>query len=105
MAEVCRRRTRRRARRLRRPISDVVTAVGHRHDAVGDLPTVRTLEVNGVGRSAWIVGGAVVVTAAVGLVFSGLVAATGSLLAPAMVHVAANSGATVTAYWVLRKVV
>jgi len=66
------------------------------------LPTLRTLDVNGLRRPAWVVGGAVVGTAAVGLVFSGLVAATGSLLAPAMVHVAANSGATVAAYVVLR---
>ena len=70
------------------------------------LPTVRTLDINGLRRSPWVVGGAVwgavVLTAAVGLVFSGLVAATGSLLAPAMVHVAANSGATVAAYRVLR---
>ena len=66
------------------------------------VPTVRTLEVNGLGRPAWVVAAAVAGTAAVGLVFSGLVATTGSLLAPAMVHAAANGGATVAAYRVLR---
>ena len=69
------------------------------------VPTWRTLQVNGVS-SGWArvmaVGGAVVVTAAVGLVLWSLRVVTGSLLAPAMVHAAANSGATVAAYAVLR---
>ena len=70
------------------------------------VPTWRTLDMNGVAGSATTrvaaVSGAVVVTAAVGLVLWGLRVATGSLLAPAMVHAAANSAATVAAYVVLR---
>ncbi len=66
------------------------------------VPTLRTLDANGVARSWWVVGGAVIVTTLVGLVLWALRVATGSLLAPALVHVAANSGATVTAFLVLR---
>lgn len=70
------------------------------------LPTWRALDVNGLAGSGRAqvaaVSGAVVVTATVGLGLWGLRAATGSLLAPAMVHAAANSGATVAAYAVLR---
>ncbi|CAA9276663.1 MAG: hypothetical protein AVDCRST_MAG10-3628 [uncultured Acidimicrobiales bacterium] len=70
------------------------------------VPTWRTLDVNrvaGSGRArAAAVSGAVVVTAAVGLVLWRLRVATGSLLAPALVHIAANSAATVAAYGVLR---
>lgn len=70
------------------------------------VPTARTLDVNGMARS-WrarvvAVGGAVVVTTVVGLVLWALRVATGSLLAPALVHAAANSGATVAAFLVLR---
>lgn len=70
------------------------------------VPTARTLDVNGMARS-WrarvvAVGGAVVVTTVVGLVLWALRLATGSLLAPALVHAAANSGATVAAFLVLR---
>lgn len=70
------------------------------------VPTARTLDVNRVARSGrarlGAVGGAVAVTTVVGLVFWQLRVATGSLLAPALVHVAANSGATVAAFVVLR---
>ena len=70
------------------------------------VPTWRTLDVNrvaGSGRArAAAVSGAVVVTAAVGLVLWRLRVATGSLLTPALVHIAANSAATVAAYGVLR---
>ena len=69
------------------------------------VPTWRTLDVNGVAGSGRArvaaVSGAVVVTAAVGLVLWSLRAATGSLLAPAIVHATANSAATVAAYLVL----
>ena len=69
------------------------------------VPTWLTLDVNGVARSGRArvaaVSGAVVVTAAIGLVFWGLREATGSLLAPAIVHAAANSAATVAAYLVV----
>ena len=70
------------------------------------VPTARTLDVNGVARS-WsarvaVLGGAVVVTTVVGLVFWELREATGSLVAPALVHGAANSGATIAAFVVLR---
>ncbi|MDQ4070666.1 MAG: CPBP family intramembrane metalloprotease [Actinomycetota bacterium] len=70
------------------------------------LPTVRTLDVNGVAPSpparALAVGAAVAATAGVGLVLCWLRWATGSLLAPALVHTAANSGAVVAGYRVLR---
>jgi membrane protease YdiL (CAAX protease family) len=48
------------------------------------------------------VAGAVGVTALVGLVLWQLRVASGGLLAPALVHAAANGGATVAAYAVLR---
>ena len=66
------------------------------------LPAARTLEINGVRRPG-LVTGAVVATAVVGLVLWELRVATGGLAAPALVHVAANSGATVAAYVVLRR--
>ena len=67
------------------------------------VPTVKTLETNGVGRGrAFLVAGAVAVTAVVGLFLWELRLASGGLLAPALVHAAANSGATVAAYAVLR---
>ena len=67
-------------------------------------PTAKTLDVNGVRRHrAAAVAGAVAVTAVVGLVLWELRAATGGLAAPALVHMAANSGATVAAYFVLRR--
>lgn len=66
-------------------------------------PTWRTLAVNGVGRHrAVAVAGAVAVTAVVGLVLWELRLAAGGLAAPALVHGAANSGATVAAYRVGR---
>jgi membrane protease YdiL (CAAX protease family) len=67
-------------------------------------PTAKALEVNGVRRGRVIaVAGAVVVTAVVGIVLWELRVATGGLAAPALVHVAANSGATVAAFVVLRR--
>jgi len=65
------------------------------------LPTARALEVNGV-RARWPVGVAVLATAAAGMVLWELRVATGGLVAPALVHVAVNSGATVAAYLVMR---
>lgn len=63
------------------------------------LPTANALAINRVTRGrARVVAGAVVVTAAVGLGFSWFAGATGGVLAPALVHGAANSGATVAAY-------
>jgi len=67
------------------------------------VPTVAALDANGMARSSLLVAGAVLFTAAAGGVLYGLAAATGSLLAPALVHLAANSGATVAAYRVLRR--
>jgi membrane protease YdiL (CAAX protease family) len=67
------------------------------------VPTVRTLDANGVVRGRAVgVAGAVAVTAVVGLFLWEVRVATGGLLAPALVHAAANSGATVAAYRVLR---
>ena len=66
------------------------------------VPTVAALDANGMARSPLPVGGAVLFTAAAGGVLYGLAAATGSLVAPALVHMAANSGATLAAYRVLR---
>ena len=67
-------------------------------------PTTRTLDVNGVRRHrALAVAGAVAATVVVGLVLWELRVATGGLAAPALVHVAANSGATVAASVVLRR--
>ncbi|MCA1683601.1 MAG: CPBP family intramembrane metalloprotease [Actinobacteria bacterium] len=66
------------------------------------VPTMAALDANGMARSPLAVGGAVLFTAAAGWVLYGLAAATGSLVAPALVHLAANSGATVAAYRVLR---
>ena len=53
-------------------------------------------------QSPALIGGAVVVTAAAGQALWQLRVATGGLLAPALVHAAANSGAVVAAYLVLR---
>ena len=67
-------------------------------------PTAKALDVNGVRRhQAVAVAGAVAVTAVVGLVLWQLRVATGGVAAPALVHVAANSGATVAASLVLRR--
>lgn len=65
------------------------------------LPASRTLEVNGVRRRA-AVAVAVVLSAGAGVVLWELRVATGGLAAPALVHLAVNSGATVAAYVVLR---
>ena len=70
------------------------------------VPTVKTLDVNGMATSprsrALAVAGAVGVTTVVGLVLCWLRSATGGLLAPAAVHAAANGGAVVASYVVLR---
>ncbi len=70
------------------------------------VPTARMLDLNAVALSgrarAVAVGGAVLFTTLVGLVFWQLRLATGSVLAPALVHLAANSGATVAAFVVLQ---
>jgi uncharacterized protein len=67
------------------------------------LPTARTLDVNGVVRARRAaIAGAVGVTTVVGLVLCELRGATGGLLAPALAHAAANSGATMASYVVLR---
>jgi membrane protease YdiL (CAAX protease family) len=66
-------------------------------------PTARTLDVNGICRHRGVaVAGAVAVTSVVGLVLWELRVVAGGLAAPALAHVAANSGASVAAYWVLR---
>jgi membrane protease YdiL (CAAX protease family) len=67
------------------------------------LPTARALRVNGVARSPWIIAAAVSVTAVAGHVLWGLRVATGSLLAPALVHAAANGGAVVATYLEMRR--
>ncbi len=67
-------------------------------------PTTKMLDINGVRRHrAAAVAGAVALTTVVGLVLWELRVATGGLAAPALVHMAANSGATVAAYLVLRR--
>ena len=67
-------------------------------------PTARTLEINGVRRHRGVaVAGAVAATAVVGLVLWALRAAAGGVAAPALAHGAANSGAVVAAYVVLRR--
>ena len=68
------------------------------------VPTAKTLEVNGLQRHRTVgVIGAVVLTALVGVVLWELRVATGGLAAPALAHTAANSGATVAAFVVLRR--
>jgi membrane protease YdiL (CAAX protease family) len=70
------------------------------------VPAAKTFDVNGFALSprsrAWVLAGAVAGTAAAGLALWALRVAGGGLLAPALVHAAANSGATVAAYAVLR---
>jgi membrane protease YdiL (CAAX protease family) len=70
------------------------------------LPSIKALDINGVATSAaarvLAVAGAVASTTVVGVVLWEIKVATGGLLAPALVHAAANSGATVAAYLVLR---
>lgn len=67
-------------------------------------PTTKTLDINGVRRHrVAAVAGAVAFTTVVGLVLWELRVATGGLAAPMLVHTAANSGATVAAYLVLRR--
>jgi membrane protease YdiL (CAAX protease family) len=66
------------------------------------LPAARTLETNGLPRSAATIVGAVAATTMVGAGLWWLRQASGGIAAPALVHVASNSGATVAAYAVLR---
>ena len=67
-------------------------------------PAAKALEVNGVRRRrVAAVAGAVAVTTVVGLLLWELRVATGGLAAPALVHVAANSGATVAAFVVFSR--
>jgi membrane protease YdiL (CAAX protease family) len=66
------------------------------------VPTMKTLDTNRLPRSPALVGGAVAATTVVGLVLCWLRAVTGGLLAPALVHAAANGGAVVAGYVVLR---
>ena len=66
-------------------------------------PTAKALDVNGVRRRVAAVAGAVAATAVVGLVLWELRVATGGVAAPALVHMAANSGATVAASLALRR--
>jgi membrane protease YdiL (CAAX protease family) len=64
------------------------------------LPTLTTLDINSVERPALRVGSvavAVTTTTAVGLGFGWLRRRTGSLLAPALIHWAANAGGYVAA--------
>ena len=67
------------------------------------VPTIKTLDINGVTTSrAAAVAGAVGVTTIVGLALCWLRSETGGLLAPALAHAAANGGAVVASYMVLR---
>lgn len=70
------------------------------------LPTLPTLDANGLARSAGArvaaVSGAVLFTAVVGVAFCWLRYRTGSLVAPAVIHASANGGATIAAFLVLR---
>ncbi len=70
------------------------------------VPAAKTFDVNGVARSArarrWAVAGAVAASAMAGGVLWAIGVAAGGLLAPALVHAAVNSGATVASYAVLR---
>jgi uncharacterized protein len=66
-------------------------------------PTVRGMQLNGLAPSVPAVAAAVGVTAVVGLALNAVAGASGGLLAPALVHAAANSGSTVAAYGVLRR--
>ena len=70
------------------------------------VPTAKTLDINGLARAprtrTLAVAAAVGATTVVGLVLCALRSATGSLLAPALVHAAANGGAVVAGYRVLR---
>lgn len=66
------------------------------------VPTIKTLDINGVTTSRGpAVAGAVASTAVVGLVLCWLRSATGGLLAPGLAHAAANGGAVVASYVVL----
>jgi membrane protease YdiL (CAAX protease family) len=67
------------------------------------VPTVEALRANRLPPTAITVGAAVVVTAVAGVVFCGLRLHSGSLLAPALAHVATNSVALVVAVEVLRR--
>ena len=66
-------------------------------------PTVRGLQLNDLAPSVPLVGVAVATTTVVGLALNAVAGASGGLLAPALVHAAANSGTTVAAFGVLRR--
>jgi len=66
------------------------------------VPTLAALDANRLALSPLLVAGAVGFTAVAGAAFYGLRVASGSLLAPALLHVATNSGATVAAFAVRR---
>ena len=67
------------------------------------VPTVEALRANRLPPTAVAVGAAIVVTAVAGVVFCWLRLHSGSLLAPALAHVATNSVALVVAVEVLRR--
>lgn len=65
------------------------------------VPTVEALRANDLAVGVAPVTGAVLVTAAAGVAFCWLRLRSGSVLAPALAHVATNSVALVVAVWVL----
>ena len=67
------------------------------------VPTVEALRANRLPPTAIALGAAVVVTAVAGVVFCWLRLHSGSVLAPALAHVATNSVALVVAVEVLRR--
>lgn len=67
------------------------------------LPTATALERNGLRPSATRIAAAVAATTAAGLGLWELRELTGGLLAPALVHWAANGGGTVAAYLVMSR--
>ena len=70
-------------------------------------PTLSALEINdlagGIAARTFLVAAAVVLTGGAGAVFCQLRLATGSLLAPVLVHTATNTVAIVAAYVVLQQ--
>ena len=67
------------------------------------VPVRATLRTNGVAPGPALVGGAVVALALVGAGLCWLRLATGGLAAPALVHASACAGATVMAFFVVRR--
>ncbi|MBW3615108.1 MAG: CPBP family intramembrane metalloprotease [Actinobacteria bacterium] len=66
------------------------------------VPTIEALRANRMAPQVPVVIGGVVVTAVAGIVFCWLRLRSGSLVAPALAHIATNSAALVVAVWVLR---